>query len=225
MGRKKEADIGTKKKVNSYTQERLQKLVEKQLGGQEIEIRAGYLKDNMFCHYEYDHTVAANTTDNIKRKSQVPVHEDMITAFSDLDVHLAVIWKEINPEEIKDIDNLPELIEDLDLDDPGQDKLAVMLSKFSVNAFKIVGSGENEGVVLIGQKQLDNYENGKLETPVVKWQSDYPFVNELHVAVFNAVEEIEQYMQGKQAPPKQQELNFEVGVDGEVRGIEEDEVF
>lgn len=209
MGRKKQADTGTKKQISSYTQERLQKLAEKQLTGQKIEIKAGHLKDNMFCHYEYDHTVAANTTDNIKRKSQVPVHEDMIAAFKDLNVHLAVICEEITPGDIDDIDNLPEVDPELDLDDPAQDKLAVKLAKFSVSAFKVVGNGENEGVVLIGQKLLSNMESVKLETPVVKWQSDYPFVNELHVAVFNAVEEIEYYMNGKQAPPRQHELNFD----------------
>ncbi len=203
---------------SAYTLRRLELLEESKLAPKAIEIKGGALKDSMFCHYEYDHTVAANTTDNIKRKSQVPVHDDMINTFKDLNVHLALICEEIRPEEIIDIDKLPEMKPDTD--DQDQDPLALKLSKFSVCAFKIVGNGENEGVVLTGQKVLSTLESVKLETPVVKWQSNYHFANELHVAVFNVVEEIEQYMEGKQAPPRQQELQFGDGEKGEEEQID-----
>jgi hypothetical protein len=208
MGRKKKVEIAGKRQITSYTKERLEQLTESQLEAKEIEIRSGHLKDNMFCHYGYDHTVSANTTDNVARKSQVPVHDDLKVAFRKLNVHLAVICEEINPDDIPDIDNLPELDPDPDMTEEDQDPLAVKLSRFSVSAFKIVGNGENEGVVLTGQKRLSTLEFVKLETPVTRWQGDYPYVNELHVAIFNLVEEIEQYMQGKQAPQRQTEMDF-----------------
>jgi len=219
MGRKK-AEANQPVQPSVYTIRRLEQLAESQLAPKAIEIKGGRLKDNMFCHYEYDHTVAANTTDSIKRASQVPVHDDMINSFRDLNVHLALICEEIRPEEIQDIDNLPEMKKDTE--DQDQDPLALKLSKFSVSAFKVVGNGENEGVVLIGQKVLSTLESVKLETPPVKWQSSYHFANELHVAVFNVVEEIEQYMNGKQAPPRQQELDFGAeGANGTGEGEEE----
>ena len=213
MGRKKKepsvvALIGGKGKITSYTHARLQKLAESKLEAKAIEIKSGHLKDNMFCHYGYDHTVAANTTDSVSRKSAVPVHDDMKTAFRDLHVHLAVICKELHPDEIPDIDNLPEMDTDPDMTDEDQDPLALKLSRFSVSSFRIVGNGENEGVILTGQKRLSTNEHIKIETPVTRYQGDYAFVNELHVAIFNLVEEIEQYMNGKQAPPRQQEIDF-----------------
>lgn len=197
-----------KVQATSYTQERLRKLAESKLQPKEIEIRSGTLKDNMFCHYGYDHTVAANTTDSVARKSQVPVHDDLKTTFTDFNVHLAVVCEEIHPDDIPDIDNLPEMDPDPEVTDDQQDSLALKLSRFTVSSFKIVGNGENEGVILTGQKRLSTNDYVKLETPVIKWQSDYAFVHELHVAVFNAVEEIEQYMNGKQAPQRQTEIDF-----------------
>jgi hypothetical protein len=214
MGRKKTEPVA-KIQVNSYTQERLKKLAESQLQPKQIEIRTGTLKDGMFCHYGYDHTVATNTTDSVTRKSQVPVHDDLKETFRDLNVHLAIVCEEIHPDEIKNIDELPELDPDPDLTEEDQDPMAVKLSRFTVSSFKVVGNGENEGVILTGQKRLSTNDYVKLETPVVKWHSDYAFVNELRVAIFNSVEEIEQYMNGKQAPQRQMELGFEEEEDPE----------
>jgi hypothetical protein len=220
MGSKKKTEPVARVQVLSYTQERLKKLAESQLEPKQIEIRTGMLKDDMFCHYGYDHTVAANTTDSVTRKSQVPVHDDLKASFRDMNVHLAIVCEEIHPDEISDIDNLPELLPDVEREE--QDPLALNLSRFTVSAFKIVGNGENEGVVLTGQKQLSTGDYVKLETPIVKWHRDYAFVNELRVAIFNAVEEIEQYMNGKQAPQRQTEMDFgDGGNDGQ--GDEEEE--
>lgn len=222
MGRKK-TEVGVKKQVNFYTQERLKKLAEKDLEPKQIEIKSGTLKDNMFCHYGYDHTVAINTTDSVTRKSQIPVHDDLKAAFRDLNVHLAIVCEEIHPDDIGDIDHLPELDPDPDMTEEDQDPMAVKLSRFTVSSFKVVGNGENEGVILTGQKRLSTNDYVKLETPVTKWQSDYAFVNELHVAVFNTVEEIEQYMNGKQAPQRQTEMNFGDGNEDEGDEDEGDE--
>lgn len=204
--------VGGKGKITSYVHARLAKLAESKLEPKAIEIKSGHLKDNMFCHYGYDHTVAANTTDSIYRKSAVPVHEDMKIAFRDLNVHLAVICEEIHPDDIPNIDNLPVLDPDTDLTDDDQDPLALKLSRFSVSSFRIVGNGENEGVILTGQKRLSTGDHIKIETPVARYQGEYAFVNELHVAIFNLVEEIEQYMNGKQAPPRQTEMDFSEGI-------------
>ncbi|MFB6453746.1 hypothetical protein ACE38W_00620 [Chitinophaga sp. Hz27] len=175
----------------------------------DIEIKSGNLKDGMFCHYSYEHTVQANTTNNLSCKSQVPVHEDLIAAFKLFNVHLAVICEEINPDDIPAIDNLPKLDTKLTYEDPAQDPLAKMLDCFSVSSFRIAANGENEGVILSGLKRLSTGEYVKLETPVTKFQSDYAFTHELRLAVFDVLTEIEEYMKGKQAPPRQTELDFE----------------
>lgn len=213
MGRKKKTTViepgGSNHEINAYTRDRLAALAERKLETKAIEIKSGTLKDNMFVHYGYDHTVAVNTTDSVSRKSAVPVHDDMKFAFGSLNVHLAVICEEIQPDDIPDIDSLPRLDPDPDLAEEDQDPLAVRLSRFSVSSFRVVGNGENEGVILTGQKRLSTLDYIKIETPVTRWQGDYAFVNELRVAIFNVVEEIELYMNGKQAPPRQTEMDFD----------------
>jgi hypothetical protein len=199
--------------ISAYTRRRLEQLTESQLEAKSIIIRSGSLKEQLFCHYSYDHKVASNTTNSVTIKSQVPVHSDLIDRFKDLHVHLAVICEEISPESIPDIDNLPVYDPDPDLTELDQHPLALSLHRFSVSSFKIVGEGENEGVALTGEKRLSTGEYVSLSTPVVRWHGEYPFVNELHVAIFNLVEEIEAYMKGKQAPQRQTELDFGEGID------------
>ncbi|WP_346318211.1 hypothetical protein [Chitinophaga sp. YIM B06452] len=172
-----------------------------------IEVRSGALK-GIFCDYSYDHMVAQNTTNNVRISSHVPVHADLTAAFKRLHVHLAVICEEIHADDIPDIDNLPVLNEAWDADDSRQPPLAAKLAKYAVSSFKIVGNGENEGVVLTGGKLLSTTDEVGLTTPVTKYQSEYPFVNELRIAVDDLVSEIEAYMNGKQAPPRQTEMVF-----------------
>lgn len=165
-----------------------------------IEVRAAQLKDEMFCHYTYDHTVAPNTTNEVKCKSAVPIHKHLSAAFARLNPHLAVICDEITKEEIGDIDALP-----TDKDD----ELFIKISPFTVAAFKLDGIDATEGVYLIGQKKLSDGDYLKMEAPKKRWDSSYPFINELRMAIMDIVHEVELYMGGKQAPKQQLSMGFD----------------
>jgi hypothetical protein len=189
---------------------RLKDIEESRLEKKPIEIRAASIRDGMFCHYSYDHTVAANTTNDVSIKSSVPIHDDMRDAFKKLNAHLAVICEEITIQEVGDIDNLPY----------GDDHpLNKKINAFTVASFKIDGKEEKEGVILLGFKQLSTGDFLKLEAPKIKWSAGYQFINELRVAIHDCTIEVEEYMKGKQAPPAQQELAFD---EAEAPYVEED---
>lgn len=227
MGRKKtenssgESELKSRpvarRKIPSKVSSRLRDIEEEEF--KPIQIKSGSLKD-IFCHYTYDHTIQQNTTNNVICKSHLPIHDDLKNAFGRFNAHLAVICEEIHPDEITDIDNLPTLNPDLPVNDPSQDPMAVKISRYSVSSVRIVGNGENEGVILTGMKQLTTAALVGLETPVTKFSSEYAFVPELRIATSDLVSEIEQYMNGKQAPSRQTEMDFG---DGEHEEEEEDD--
>lgn len=207
MGRKRKANDPGGKFLSDRTRLGLERIERANQEAKAIEVRSGKLS-GIFCHYEYLHTVAENTKNKIKNDSEVPMHDDLLAAFQQLNVHLAVICEEILHAEISDIDNLPVYDTDPDLTDADQDPLAARLNRFSVTAFQLSGTGENEGVILIGSKRLSTGELVELKTPVVRWKSEYAFTNELHIAVFDLITEIEEYNAGKQAPQRQMEMDF-----------------
>lgn len=176
---------------------RLKAIEENRQEKKPIDIRSATVKDGMFCHYSYDHTVAANTTNDISVKSSVPIHDDMRNAFHKLYAHLAVICEEITVQEIGDIDNLP-----FGDDHP----LNIKIGAFTVSSFRLDGKEEKEGVILIGWKRLSTGDLLKLEAPKIKWSAGYHFINELRVAIHDCIAEVEEYMKGKQAPPAQKSL-------------------
>lgn len=191
-------------KENPITPEDLQKITE---GGQvkDIVIKAAAIKDS-FCNYTYEQEIAPNTTDTVSRKSGQLIHEDMRSAFSTLHAHLAAICEEIEVYPSLDI----EKIEKYDEMVHREGSLEHKVSHFTVSALKIEGTGENEGVTLLGQKRLKTGEYVKLETPKVKWiDTTYIYVNELRIATDKCVEEVELYMAGKCAPRLVQQDLFE----------------
>lgn len=161
---------------------------------QPIEVRSALLKDSMFCQYTYDHTVAPNTTNEVKCKSAVPIHKDLSIAFARLNPHLAVICDEISIEQVGDIENLP-----TDQDDP----LFMNINRFTVSAFTLDGIDGLEGVNLIGQKSLSAGDHVDLKAPKKRWDCNYHYINELRVAIMDIIHEVELYMGGKQAPKQQ----------------------
>ncbi|HEX7906254.1 MAG TPA: hypothetical protein VF487_20410 [Chitinophagaceae bacterium] len=170
-----------------------------------IEIKAAKLKDD-FCNYSYELTEGVTAGDVCNRSGASIVHDDMKLSFKNLNVHLAVICEEISPNEI-DIDNLPDINNETL---KGKEKqLAKRIDSFAVSAFKIDGTGENEGVVLIGTKKLSSGDYLKLEAPKVKWSENYDFIQELMADVSECKNEVEEYMNGKTAPKMVQQDLFD----------------
>lgn len=162
-----------------------------------IIIKSAALTDlGCFCNYSYEHTVAQNTTNTVNIKSGVLVHDDLKKAFKKLHPHLAVICEEIASVDIGDIDN----IDDFDTALHALGSLEDRVAHFTVSKFQISGSGENEGVILTGQKRLSTGEYVSLTSPKIKWIDGYAFIHDLRIHIEAAVEEVELYMQGKCAP-------------------------
>ncbi len=184
-------------------------------------IKSASLKDAMFCHYKYGRVVAKGITDDVTVKSKVPVHADMHMAFKKFNNHMAVICEEVNPKQIKDIDNVilcPEdtLPSDFEKALKGID---AELYRFIVDSVTIDGTGENEGVTLSGTKKLSTGEYITLTTPKITWESEYSFINELRIAADDLIHEVREYMDGKQAPKVEQIDMFEAqGEEGEETG-------
>lgn len=170
-----------------------------------IEIKSAFLKNSMFCSYDYDENKPSNVVRSQSVKDyNVPVHPDLLQAFKKLNVHLAIICEEIKPEEIHDVDNIA------DYDDKvhALGSIEHRLSLFRVRSWQLQGEYEKEGVVLIGSKRLTTNDLVKLETPKRKWSDNYRFINELRVAIMDCIYEVEEYHNGKRAPERQTALEF-----------------
>ncbi len=200
MGRRKKIDItqenghttisGTAEDITNALKSATAPLTKKP-----IEIKGAALKD-MFCNYSYDHTVAANIINSVSIKSEVPVHDDLINAFNNLNGHLVVICEEI--EDADAYGSLEEMISDNDHSEK--------FKKYSVTSFKMEGEEESPAVTLSGTKRLTTGKHIKLETPKINLDQEYLFASELSIAIADVIDEVERYMTGKRAPDRQQEL-------------------
>lgn len=163
-----------------------------------IEVKSATLIDQMFCNYKYKHTVGPNTTNTVTTKSEVPVHHDLVNLFRKLDAHLALICEEVDVKMIgPDINDI--------YHEPTADKIA----KFEVTSFAVDGPLEALTFILSGLKELSTGDSIKLETPKIAINADYPFAVELSSTLQDLINEVEQYMQGKQSESPQLEMEFE----------------
>ena len=177
------------KKVIEIDADKLQKLAdlanEKANEEKLIEIRSAALKD-MSCNYTYELLFGKTKGDVMTRKGAHIIHEDLDKAFSEMDVFLAHIdgtfssWAN-NQTPIQDL----EAHEDL--------------KNYGVNGFKISGSDENKSVILSGFKET-GYGIINFETPKIKLESSYLYVQELRDRLNAVLDEVEEYMNGKTAP-------------------------
>jgi hypothetical protein len=149
-----------------------------------------------FCHYSYSLASGITRGDEVNRKGSLIVHDDLKNAFEKLYVHLAAICEEIDYSKIKNI----ETIEAYDEDNHKTNSIEYKVSRFYVSGFSIKGTGENEGVVINGSKLLSTDDSVKLTSPNTSWGGDYPYINELKVAIDNIIFEVEEYMNGKSKP-------------------------
>ena len=83
--------------------------------------------------------------------------------------------------------------------------------KYKVHGFAISGQGDSEGVTIAGTKRLKSGQYLSLDTPFLKFEDfqDYAFMAELREAIDNLKSEVYEYLEGKQAPAKQQVMELE----------------
>lgn len=171
-----------------------------------IEIKSALIKNVMFCSYSYEENLPFNVTRSQScNNANIPIHPDMQQAWKKLNVHLALICEEVKPDEIKDVDNIEEYNDKVH----AVGSIEHRLSLFSVRSWQVQDEYDKEGVVLVGSKRLTTNDLVKLETPKRKWTDNYPFINELRVAIQDCQHEVEEYhLCRKRAPERQTALEF-----------------
>jgi hypothetical protein len=156
---------------------------------QGIIIKKASIKDNNYLSVEYTEQQADGFS-TIKKECKIPVHLDLITAFAQLDMHLTQLCYQYDYNGNFDEANV------------------------SYKAFTISGSADNEGVVLIGSRKLENDKLLNINSPFQKFKDDfffYEFTDDLYRKLNNCkVEVIAYLLEGKHNESKQLELFIEL---------------
>lgn len=111
-----------------------------------ITIKSAQLVDGMFCHFTYEESFIrdnAIVSNSVTKKSGLPMHDDLRSAFSFLPMHLAVICEELSTDDITD-----EEIESLTFQKEDGGLLYEVYSRYRVEKFAVKGNEEGAGVVL-----------------------------------------------------------------------------
>ena len=184
------------------------KVFEDLLTDKAIEIRSASLRDQL-CNYSYELLTGKTKGDVINRKGVHIVHDDLIEKFNEFDVFLAHI-----DGAFRDANNQTPLSE-LEAEES--------LALYQVTGFKLSGVEENKSIILVGHKEVTQ-GTISFETPKIKLSgSTYLYIEELTQRLYEAIEEVEQYMEGKAAPQFEQSvMTFEQEDDMDLAGANVD---
>lgn len=166
-----------------------------------VKVKSATIKSGLFLSYKYDLT-GNDVTNANSTSSDAPIHDDLRAAFRNLTPFFAHRTEEITNDDLvqEAIDN-PEahLVRDEDLP---EDAVQPFL-KYKVTGFTIGGKQDGEGVIIHGYKILADGNPVAFNTPFTKYDSDYKFASDLFEAIEKCKYEVNEYMQGKQAPNNQ----------------------
>jgi hypothetical protein len=156
----------------------------------ELEIISASIKDEL-CNYGYELLTGRNSGDKIPtRKGAHFIHEDLQEAFKNMDVFLAHIDGVFNSW-ANNQTHISELEEKEDLEN------------YHVSSIKITGQEENKAVIIGGTKHTVHGDIS-FQTPKIKYNGSYLYIEELEVRLTTLISEVEQYMDGKRAPEYEQ---------------------
>lgn len=149
----------------------------------------------------------ANFSNEVAKKCEQIVHEDLREAFRALRSFLITITEQ--PE--------ASLFNAANIDDEPEEKMEQEIMKYIVTGYTVGGSGESEGVTLIGQKILKSGQVLNLVAPFTKYCDDtnvdaYPYAAELSIAITRCNYEVHEYLFNEKWGIKQQQLDFETDV-------------
>jgi hypothetical protein len=175
-----------------------------------IDIEKVKVKNGLFLIVDYKRDFEGGKVRNIvNEQCNAPIHPDLIAAFDNLRIHLAVLTEYIDEENVdKDIDRYEHTI----------------LEQFKVTQISIGGDGE--GVTLTGQKRLKSKKVLNLNAPFQKYFEDegYSFGADLQIAVDRVITEVEAYMDGtKRGEGAQLEMQLEGNEGGDGDGGEDND--
>ena len=159
----------------------------------EVEIKSASLKDAL-CNYSYELLTGKTVGDVINRKGTHIVHEDLENSFDKFKVFAAHLDDAYtgndNATELSFLEAEPET------------------ENYFVSGFKISGVEENRSVQL-GVTKYVTQGVISYDTPKVKLNGNYLYLNQLTECLDYAIKEVEYYMNGKSAPqPEQVHMDF-----------------
>ena len=166
-----------------------------EISDKEVEIKGATINDAL-CNYSYELLKGKTKGDTLSRKGAHIIHDDLQITFDKLDVFLAHLDDAYTGN--KNTTPLSELEEEIETE------------KYYVTGFKTSGVEENKSVILSGWKEVSEGII-KFETPKIKYSGSYLYLSDLKERVQSAIEEVEQYMNGKTAPqedPNQVHMDF-----------------
>ncbi|WP_324069862.1 MAG: hypothetical protein RSE15_04975 [Flavobacterium sp.] len=161
----------------------------------DVEIKGAAIKDAL-CDYTYELLKGPTKGDVLSHKGVHIIHDDLQSKFEFLNVFFA------------DLDDAytghknTSTIEDLEQE--------IETENYSVTGFKLSGVEENKSVILIGFKQVRS-GSIKFETPKVKLDGNYNYLHQLKTRLYDLIDEVEKYRNGKTAPqddPNQTHMDF-----------------
>lgn len=139
---------------------------------QNITIKKASIKENNYLSVEYSEHQPDGFS-SIKKECKIPVHTDLKLAFKELDKHLALLSYQYNQNGNLCIDNI------------------------ACKGFSIGGSGDSEGVTLIGVRTLENDKILNINSPFQRFDSDfyyYELTSELIDAIDDCKREVYAYL-------------------------------
>lgn len=184
------------KEVKTFTinADKISKIAEI-FSSKEVEIKGASINDAL-CNYSYELMTGKTKGDTLTHKGAHIIHDDLQIKFDKLDVFFAHLDDAYTG--FKNTTPLSELEEDSDKE------------KYFVTGFRMSGVEENKAVTLYGWKEVSEGII-KFETPKIKYSSAYLYLSELKERVQHAIDEVEEYRNGKTAPqedPNQQHMDF-----------------
>jgi len=139
----------------------------------------------------------------INKKCDQLVHDDLISAFEKLKIHVALIC---------DMKEAQIVNGDFSFDEFDSEQLP----NIKITGFVIAGDNEHEGVVIIASKTIGT-KVLNIITPFVKYEDEeYMWGGDLSISIQGCVYEVEQYLfNNKVAIKNQLEMSFDEGFEDE----------
>jgi len=180
-----------------------------------ITIKKAQIKNGTTLSVEYSEQVK-NGVENIKKDCTPPIHDDLRRAFGRLNIHLGLLTEQVREDESSALVPVQYGFNDEPVEDTEMYNLDninhAIAKELECTGFTIGGTGDSEGVCLIGNRRLRAARVINLVSPFQKWSNDvyeYDYVNGLAEHIDNCKAEVHAYLfEGKQAPDPQMELSF-----------------
>lgn len=140
------------------------------------------------------------TIDNeVTKKCKGIAHSDLTKAFASLRPHLVILCEQ------------PEAAELANLEDMSAEEIESVVAAYGVSSFSLGKNGE--GITISGSKDLKNGKVLNLNNPHQEFDGNYIWEPYLAVAREKLLDEVEMYLNGKEAEAAQGKLPLEQGSD------------